>query len=328
MFESHSSAKAHLLPRILITGGTGFVGSHLVETLLAHHSTDIHVTSLSGKSGYLDHLLPASSIHKLDLSDFPAIKELLRQLHPTQIYHLAAHAAVSSSFEQGRLILENNLKLQMSLLEAVRDDAPDARVMVVGSGMEYDFMTDSHENKINELHPLGPVSPYAVSKVIQDLLGLSYAYSYKLDIVRVRPFNHIGERQTTEFAIPNFAQQIVAIERGQKDHISVGNLDAIRDFTDVKDVCEAYILVMEQGITKEVYNIGSGNGFTMAKMLDTLCQLSTAEVKIIVDPAKVRPLDVPSIIADSKKIQQLGWQPKIKIQDTLQRILNEWRQKE
>ncbi len=311
--------------RILITGGTGFVGSHLVEVLHAHGQKDVHVTSLSGQAGYVEGILPQNQVHQLDLVDFAAVQTLLKELQPTQIYHLAAHAVVGSSFDQGSIVLENNLKLQLSLLEAVRDQIPKTRVLVVGSGMEYDLITHTQEKKISELHPLGPVSPYAVSKVIQDLLGLSYAYSYNLDIVRVRPFNHIGERQTADFAIPSFAKQIVAIERGQQDHISVGNLDAVRDFTDVKDVCEAYLLVMEHGQTQDVYNIGSGKGYTMQEMLDLLCQLSTADVKVIIDPAKVRPLDVPAIIADSSKIQQLGWQPKIELKETLQRILDEWR---
>jgi GDP-4-dehydro-6-deoxy-D-mannose reductase len=312
---------------ILITGGTGFVGSHLVETLIAHGYQDVHVTSLSGTSGFLAGLLPQDHVHQLDLSDFAAVQNMLQQLQPTQIYHLAAHAAVSSSFEQGREVLENNLKLQLSLLEAVRDYLPKTRVLVVGSGMEYDLISYTQEKMISELHPLGPVSPYAVSKVIQDLLGLSYAYSYNLDIVRARPFNHIGERQTTDFAIPSFAQQVVAIERNQQDHISVGNLDAIRDFTDVKDVCEAYVLIMEKAPSKEVYNIGSGKGYTMREMLDMLSQLSTAQVRVEIDPNKVRPLDVPAIIADSSKIRQLGWEPHIPIQDALKRILEEWRQK-
>lgn len=313
--------------RVLVTGGTGFAGSHLVEALSAEGYTDIHVTSFDGKAGYVEDLIAPDHIHLLDLSDFTAVKKLLTELQPAHIYHLAAFAAVASSFEQGRLVLENNLKLQLSVLEAVRDHVPNARLLIVGSGMEYDLIAHTSKSAISEMHPLGPVSPYAVSKVIQDLLGLSYAYSYNLDIVRVRPFNHIGERQTTDFAIPSFAKQVVAVERGEQDQISVGNLDAVRDFTDVRDVCHAYILVMEKGETREVYNIGSGKGYTMREMLDLLCELSTTKVKVVVDPAKVRPLDVPAIIADSRKIQELGWTPKIALQDTLTRILEEWRHK-
>ncbi len=321
-----SSFSSHPHQRVLITGGTGFAGSHLVENLLQHGYRDVHVTSFGGQSGHVSNLLPETQVHPLNLHDFAAVEALLRELQPSHIYHLAAYAAVATSFDQGREVLEHNLALQINLLEAIRIHLPHTRVMVVGSGMEYDLISNQ-EKMISETHPLGPVSPYAVSKVLQDLLGLSYAYSYNLNIVRVRPFNHIGERQTTDFAIPSFAQQIVSIEKGLQENISVGNLDAIRDFTDVKDVCDAYRIIMEHGQAKDVYNIGTGKGYTMREMLQMLCQLSTAQVHVVADQSKVRPLDVPSIIADSSKVRQLGWNPQIPIQETLERILNEWRQK-
>jgi GDP-4-dehydro-6-deoxy-D-mannose reductase len=322
---------------ILVTGGTGFVGSHLVEALFAEGYQNIHVTSYAGDAGALANLFSAeqisSHIHKIDLSNAQQVAELIGELQPQHIYHLAAHASVATSFEQGQLVLENNLKLQLALLEAVRHRAPSARVLIVGSGMEYDVLGSSNTGQtpshpITELNPLGPISPYAVSKVMQDLLGLSYAYSYKLDIIRVRPFNHIGERQTTDFAVPSFAKQIVDIERGLQQEIKVGNLDATRDFTDVKDVARAYILLMEKGLSPEVYNIGSGQGHAMHEILDMLRRLSKVEVRVVTDPNKVRPLDVPSIIADISKVRKLGWQPEIALEDTLRRILEEWRQKD
>src|SRR5258708_23463810 len=192
---------------------------------------------------------------------------------PACIYHLAAYASVGDSFENAQKILEHNLRLQMNVMEALREHAAKARILVIGSAMEYDVISHAFPQPvaISEMQPLGPVSPYAVSKVIQDLLSLSYAYSYGLDIVRARPFNHIGERQTTDFAVPSFAKQIVAIERGEQKEIQVGNLAAVRDFTDVKDVVQAYILLMEKGNTSEVYNIGSGVGHSMQEVLDVLC---------------------------------------------------------
>ncbi len=157
------------------------------------------------------------------------------------------------------------------------------------------------------------------------MLALSYHYSYDLDIVRARPFNHIGERQTPSFAIPAFAKQIVEIERGNQDKLLVGNLDAIRDFTDVKDMIKAYILLMEKGKSGEVYNIGTGTGYKVQDVLDWLCELSQTEVHIEVDPDKIRPLDVPVAVADNSKISALGWQPTIELKATLQRILDDWR---
>ncbi|SRR5258708_6559328 len=317
--------RTYQLP-VLVTGGTGFVGSHLIETLLTAGFSNVHTTTFGDQKSFVHDILPAQNIHKVDLTNQSAISALFVEIKPTTIYHLAAYADAGASFDQSQLVLENNLKIQLSFLEAVRQSAPKARILVVGSGMEYDFIAKK-ATKITEEHPLGPVSPYAVSKVIQDLLGLSFAYSYKLDVVRARPFNHIGERQTAAFAIPSFAQQIVAIENGKQKHIAVGNLDSVRDFTDVKDVVKSYILLLEKGQGGEVYNIGSGVGHSMQEMLDMLCELSTVKIEVVTDPAKVRPLDVPMVVADISKIQKLGWSPEIPIQETLRRILEEWRAK-
>ncbi len=312
---------------IFITGGTGFAGSHLVEALSKAGYSEIHIAGLNGHT----HFLPAEHVHRVDLTVASDVAAVIEKLKPTQIYHLAASAAVQQSFHNAQQILDQNTHIQLNVLEAVRHHVPNARVLIVGSAMEYDmfhgFMKDQHVARIREDHPLGPVSPYAVSKVMQDLLGLSYAYSYKVDVVRARPFNHIGERQTADFALPSFARQIVAVERGQASEVHVGNLTAVRDFTDVKDVARAYILLMEKGISPEVYNIGSGVGHSMQEILDMLCALSKTKITVVTDEQKVRPLDVPAVIADSSKIKQLGWQPTIPLEQTLQRILEEWRQK-
>jgi GDP-4-dehydro-6-deoxy-D-mannose reductase len=310
---------------ILITGGTGFAGSHLVEALLEENAKNIHVTSATGGRGYVHDLLPEEHIHQLDLTNVSETAELIRSLRPTQIYHLAAYAAVGNSFEKTQEVLDNNTQLQLSILEAVRHHSPTARVLVVGSAMEYDLV-HANTTDISEETPLGPTSPYGVSKVIQDLLSYSYAQSYKLDVVRTRPFNHIGERQSAEFAVPAFAKQIVAIEQGKQSSLSVGNLDAIRDFTDVKDMMKAYIVLMEKGMSGEVYNIGSGQGYTMRQILDMLVEMAQVTIEVEVDPQKLRPLDVKRAVANSTKINQLGWKPTIPLKNTLVRILEYWRQ--
>lgn len=315
-------------PKILITGGEGFVGSHLVEQLLANTKAELHLTTYSAKESYVRQLVSPDQIHQLDLTDQAATFELIRTLQPDQIYHLAALSAVGSSFGRVKVVLENNTQLQLNLLEAVRQFQPQARILVIGSAMEYD-LTHSYEDfspkAITETYPLGPVSPYAISKSLQDFLGYSYAKSYQLDIIRVRPFNHIGERQNDEFVVPAFAKQLVAIERGEQQSLKVGNLEAIRDFTDVKDMVKAYQLLMEQGQTAEVYNIGSGQGQSIQQVLDLLIELSQAEVKIEQDQNRLRPSDVPIAIANPAKIKQLGWQPEIELKATLKRILDYWR---
>lgn len=314
--------------RVLITGGTGFAGSHLVEHLKQVGSYDIHVTTFK-QTGSFDAWLPRENVHPLDLTDAAATNTLLDTLQPDIIFHLAAFATQGNSFEQAQAIMGNNLHLQLCLLEGVRLHAPKARTLIVGSAMEYDVLDAQRENpgevRLSEKHRLGPISPYAVSKVLQDLLGLSYHYSYQLDIVRARPFNHIGERQTTDFAVSSFAHQIVAVERKQQTELTVGNLTAVRDFSDVKDVVAGYHILMEKGIAGEVYNIGSGQGHTMQNILDLMISMSTVSIPVIQDPAKFRPLDVPSVIANNTKIAALGWQPKIPLSETLKRVLMYWR---
>ncbi|MBD3279180.1 MAG: NAD-dependent epimerase/dehydratase family protein [Candidatus Pacebacteria bacterium] len=308
-------------PKILITGGTGFAGSHLVEALLAQGKQKIHVTAYQDQSNIVHQLIPHEAIHQLDLTKTKPTTKLIAQIQPDQIYHLAALAAVGKSFAQTRSVLNNNLQLQLNLLEAVKTHAPQARVLIVGSAMEY----APQNQPLKETDPLGPASPYAVSKITQDMLGYAYQQSCKLNIVRCRPFNHLGERQASGFVVPDFAQQIINIEQGQQQQLKVGNLAAVRDFTDVKDVVKAYILLMKQGQTGEVYNIGSGQGYSIQQLLDWLIELSSIKIKVEVDQQKLRPVDIPKVIADNSKIAALGWQPTIKIKDTLARVLNHMR---
>lgn len=309
---------------VLITGGTGFAGSHVVEALLEKGITP-HVTTAFDGPSHVHALLPEDHIHLVDLTNKQATFDVVQQVQPDHIYHLAAFASVGNSFEQAQKVLENNLWIQLYMLEAIREHAPQARLLVVGSAMEYDTINHQAE-KISETHPLGPVSPYAVSKVLQDLLGFSYQSSYKLDIVRVRPFNHIGERQTGDFAIPAFAKQIVAIERGEQTSLSVGNLTSIRDFSDVKDISQGYITLMEKGISGEVYNLGSGRGYQMQEVLDILISLSNSDIQVETDQSKLRPKDVHQVVADTTKVNQLGWQTTIPLKETLQRVIEYWRQ--
>jgi GDP-4-dehydro-6-deoxy-D-mannose reductase len=308
---------------ILITGGTGFAGSHLMEALLERGYHQLHLTHF----GSTQPQLPASvSTHSLDLNNREEVSALLEKVQPQAIFHLASIAAVGQSFEQAEKTLINNTLLQLTLLEAIREHAPTARTLIIGSAEEYGLVTLAEDESVDESYPLNPVNPYAVSKVTQDLLAHSYFLSFKLNIIRVRPFNHIGERQTPQFAIPAFAQQIVAIERGQESELKVGNLAAVRDFTDVKDMVRAYITLIEHGQVGEVYNVGSGVGRSMQSIVDELCQLATVPIQVVVDQSKIRPLDLPRMVANNAKISKLGWQPAIPFSETLHRILTYWRE--
>lgn len=306
---------------ILITGGTGFAGSHLVEALIKQGYSNIHLTSYRDEPGFLQDLIGADHIHALDLTDHQATTDLFKQLMPQQIYHLASLANVGNSFKQQQFILETHLKLQLNVLNAMKEYCPQARLLSIGSALEYQVSNQP----LAEDAPIGPNNPYALSKMMQDYLSYSYVQSEKLDIVRARPFNHIGERQALGFAISDFANEIVKIENGQSSTIKVGNLSAVRDLTDVKDMVQAYIILMNQGVSGEVYNIGSGIGYRMEDILKKLIDLAKIEVELTIDPDRLRPIDRPVLICDNSKIKNLAWQLQYSIEDTLKRVLNWWR---
>lgn len=308
---------------ILITGGTGFAGSHLVEALLKKGHNNIHVTNLSKEAGYLQLLLPPQHIHRLDLTKSKPVYQLIEKLQPTQIYHLAATASVGASFSAEATTLNNNLHLQLNLLQAVRQLVPNCKILSIGSALEYQPQVKA----LKEVDPLGPVNPYAVSKVIQDMLAYSYAKAHQMNIVLVRPFNHIGERQSTGFVIADFASQIAKIEQGKQEKIAVGNLASVRDFSDVRDISLGYILLMEKGQAGEIYNLGSGKGYSIQEMLDMLIALAKKEIVVEIDQQKFRPLDTAQVVADNSKIVALGWLATQDIKPTLKRVLDYFRNK-
>lgn len=310
-------------PTILITGGTGFAGSHLVEALLAHNQTNIHVTSYGSDPGFVAKLLPNDHLHSINLTDFQQTKQLLEKIKPDQVYHLAALAGVANSFDKLKQVLDINTQIQLSVLLAVREVCPKTRILSIGSALEY----QPQDQPLKETDPLGPISPYGVSKVTQDMLAYAFYRQDNLQIIRTRSFNHIGERQTQGFVVPDFALQIVQLESNPNDlqEMSVGNLSASRDFTDVKDVVQAYATLMDKGQPGEVYNIGSGKGYTIKEILDILINLSQMPIKVKKDQNKYRPIDVPQVVANIDKIKELGWQPSISIENTLKRTLDYYR---
>lgn len=312
-------------PTILVTGGTGFAGSHLIEALLAAGYTSIYSTTFSPPDPAVQ-FLPADHYVQVDLSDSEATQALFARIKPDWVFHLAAFAYVGKSFDRARELFSNNINLQLNVLDAIRSHCPEARVLTIGSAEEYG-MVQPPKPTIDEETGLFPVNPYAVSKVTQDLLAHSYYLSYKLNIIRVRPFNHIGTRQTGDFAVPAFAKQIVAVERGEQQTIHVGKIDAIRDFTSVTDVVRGYILLMEKGEVGQVYNIGSGKGIVIKDLLEMMIRYSTRPMTIETDQGRIRPLDVPGLIADNGKIRALGWSPVIPIETELQNVIEEWREK-
>ncbi|MFI5265616.1 MAG: GDP-mannose 4,6-dehydratase [Candidatus Levyibacteriota bacterium] len=307
--------------KALITGITGFAGSFLSELLL-EHGYEVHGTSLSStKSNSPTH------IKTLDLLDKKATEQYVQEVSPDVIFHLAALTSPADSFSNPEQTITNNIAAEINVLEAVRLGNFSPRILVMSSAEVYGLVS-SKDLPINEGTPLKPVSPYAVSKIAQDFLGLQYHLSYNMDIIRVRPFNHIGPRQAPGFVVPSFAKQIAEIEKKKTETvIKVGNLDAKRDFTDVRDMVKAYLLLSEKGKAGEVYNIGSGKSYRIGEILDSLLAMSTVKIETRVDPSRLRPSDTPDIYSDNTKIEEAtDWKPQIPLAQTLQDTLNYWRE--
>jgi GDP-4-dehydro-6-deoxy-D-mannose reductase len=312
--------------RVLITGISGFAGSHLADYLLAQPEPALELVGVSKHGG--EHAPTHSRIRFVvgDLSDPRFTADLLAQISPDRIYHLAAQAFVPVSWQDPWATLENNIRAQTNLLHIAAQKNLPARILIVGSNEEYGRVTPA-DLPIDEDTPLRPDSPYGVSKITQDYLGLQYFLSHQLHIVRVRPFNHIGPRQNERFVASNFAKQIAEIEAGRRPaKLCVGNLDAQRDFTDVRDMVRGYVLALEHGQAGDVYNIGSGKPRAIRELVEIYRQLSRVPFEIEFDPQRMRPSDTPVSYCDATKIKRVtGWEPQIRFARTLRDILEDWR---
>jgi len=315
---------------VLITGITGFAGSHLADHILTHHP-DVTVHGLvrwRSRRDNIAHLEGKVRLHEGDLKDFVSLKKTLAESRPDRIFHLAAQSFVPASWRLPAETFSINAVGQINLFEAVLDLKLTPRIQIAGSSEEYGRV-DPDEVPMTEANPLRPLSPYAVSKVAQDFLAYQYHQSYGLHAVRTRGFNHTGPRRGEVFVTSNFARQIVEIEKGRRRPvIHVGNLDARRDFTDVRDMVRAYWLALEKGAPGDVYNIGSGRAISMREVLDQLLALSPVKVRIKVDPARLRPSDVPILLCDRRKFTKTtGWKPRIPLEATFRDLLDYWRAK-
>lgn len=315
--------------RALITGITGFAGSHLAEYLLAEHP-DVEVFGTyrwRSRMDNIEHLKSRIKLLEADLRDYTSMHAALERSRPDFIFHLAAQSFVPSSWTAPNETLTTNVSGQTNLFEAVRALKLDPAIQIACSSEQYGLVLPD-EVPIKETNPLRPLSPYAVSKVAQDYLGYQYFQSYGLKAIRTRGFNHTGPRRGQVFVTSNFCSQVAAIELGlQEPVIRVGNIEAIRDFTDVRDMVRAYWLAVNHGTPGEVYNIATGNGIRISEMLDRLIALANVEVKIETDPDRLRPSDVEILIGDSSKFRaDTGWEPRIPFDQTLRDLLAYWRE--
>jgi GDP-4-dehydro-6-deoxy-D-mannose reductase len=312
--------------KALITGISGFVGSHLAEYLLDTTGWEVAGT-VFGPYGNIADLCDRLELFPAELSRLDVMVFILEQAQPDVIFHLAAQPLVSASRRDPWGTLESNIRMQLNVLEGVAQVRPECRVLVVGSSEEYGLVSPE-DLPIDEETPLRPLSPYALSKVAQDLMGLQYFLTHKLHIVRVRPFNHIGPRQRIGFVAADLASQIAAAETGlQPPVLEVGNLEARRDFSDVREVVQAYVQLIANGEPGQVYNIGSGVSHSVRELLNTLLSMSQVPIQVHQDPGRMRPSDVPEVICDATRIRQCtGWETTIPFEQSLRDVLEDWRQ--
>jgi GDP-4-dehydro-6-deoxy-D-mannose reductase len=313
--------------RILITGITGFAGGHLTEALLARGHSDLHGLSRTGQWPVeWQHLSGKVQLCVCDLASSTDLHSLLERIQPEWIFHLAGYAHAGHSFVEADAAWRGNLQATRNLYDGVSAWGGRPRILYVSSGLIYG-QSASPGAACSEAQPLLPVSPYAASKAAADLAGYQYSRFPGLDIVRVRPFNHIGPGQQPIYAIPRFASQIAAIERGrQAPVVETGDLNSFRDLSDVRDIAQAYILLLEKGKTGEVYNAGSGTAYRMQEVLDKLLALSMVKVEVRRKAQDTRPVEVGVARADYSKLQrETGWQPRFTLDQTLADTLEYWR---
>lgn len=311
--------------RALITGINGFVGGHLAEHLLALGTWEVWGLSRSDTVG-LPALHDRVRIVQADLSDPEATMRAIVTVQPRVIFHLAGQPFVPESFRDPAATLATNTLGALHIFLTLIEYRMATRVLVVGTNEEYGKITEA-DLPITEDTPLRPTSPYGVSKAAQSLLAQQYHLSHGLDVVRVRPFTHIGPRQNDRFVTAAFARQIARIELGlQPPVVQVGNLSARRDFTDVRDMVRAYSLAMQHGEPGAVYNVGSGQGVMIRDLLDMLLEASTTRVEVRLNPELMRPIDVALVHCDSSRLRErTGWAPEIPLRQTLHDILDYWR---
>lgn len=317
--------------KVLITGITGFVGSHLADYILDNYP-EVEMFGMKRWRSPMEnikHIEDKLKLYNCDLRDLSSLITMLKEIVPDKIFHLAAQSYVPYSYTAPVDTLTTNVIGTANLLEAVKLTGQDPLIHICSSSEVYGQVRKENV-PIKESCPFNPASPYGVSKVAEDMLGLQYYTAYGIKTVRTRMFTHTGTRQGEVFVCSDFAKQIAQIEAGtQEPVICVGNLDSIRTFADVRDAVKAY-WILDRNMAGEVFNIGGNVTMTIREMLNKLLKLAETSEKITTKklPGKLRPADVTLQIPDTAKFRKAtGWKPRIPFEETLEDLLNYWREK-
>lgn len=312
--------------RALITGITGFVGPHLAELLSHQNGIEVHGIYREENAKKNQDLNNRFFLHKGNLMDPLSIQTIIRDTKPDFVFHLAAQSSVANSWKNPEEILQTNILSTLHLLEAIRSSSINPVIQIACSSEQYGLIAPENL-PITEECPFNPLSPYSVSKISCDFLGFQYFKSYQMNIVRTRAFNHTGPGQTDQYVCSSFAKKIVEIEKGLRPPILfVGNLDAVRDFSDVRDIAQAYYLSVTKGLPGEAYIIASGKGRSIREVLNILLAMTDVPIKIETDLNLLRPSDIPATYGNSTKFKnETGWNTTISFEQTLLDLLNDWR---
>lgn len=314
--------------RVLITGVTGFAGGYLARHLLDRGDIVAGIRYGRDPAGLPDHLPREVELHEADILDETSVARVVSGSEPQAIYHLAAFSNPQSSWENARRTLETNIIGSHNLLQAATDSGLQPRVLLVGSGQQYGNVPEK-EQPIAEDRPQRPLTPYAVSKSAQEMLGLRFFLAEKLPVFLVRSFNHTGPGQESSYVCSSFARQVAEVEAGRREPpIRVGNLAARRDFTDVRDVVRGYARILERGKPGEPYNLCRREAFSIGEILDALVKLAGSRIAVDVDSSRYHAADAPLVLGDNGKVRnELGWMPEIDLTETLRDLLDFWRKK-
>lgn len=308
--------------KVLIIGITGLAGRHLYNQLIENEMYDIYGTYYKNMENVSQ--FPDAELFRCDVNDINSVESVLEQCKPEWIFHFGAHVTVHNSFNDPISIFQTNVMGTVNVLESIRKINLDCKILITGSAEEYGKIPQE-KMPIKETYSLNPVSPYGLSKKMQEELGLLYYNTYGLNVILSRTFHYSGPHQPLGFVFPDFAKQIVDIKNGMQDHIKVGNLNAKRDFTDIRDVVSAYVALMEKGKIGEVYNVCSGHSVAIKNILNMMISYSEGDIEVVVDKTKLRPLDIPDFVGDNNKLKKdTGWQQQFSIEDTAKDVLDFW----